>query len=544
MKRMMLLSLMLGGSSLGCNPTDGEPAATATPDEVSSEISVVKLPEGDTHCSNGGVAITVGADESQTQYVCNGMDGQAGETGAQGEPGEPGEKGEQGETGAQGEKGEGGEKGDPGQDGACDQACLDELHAEIGALSQQVEGLVASNTTQDLLIEELTADLLGQTTQMVALQDEVATLTSELDDVLSQLSTAEEKLAWITIDAGDLVVGHEPDVEGDVIFRGLNVYIQNGLGATNGNPEAPTSIEEEDTLVNGRGNLFVGYPLNEGKNQSGSHNLLVGIEHNFSSFGGVAFGHQSTISAPYATVTGGVSNRAEAYASSIVGGEANQATGLASAMLGGNLNQATGSYAAAVGGQMNQATGQHSLVSGGGGDEPSNSNIASGSHSVVSGGVGNDATGFVAAIGGGIANEASGNYTFVGGGKYNKASGRESAVCGGQENEAAGPQSAILGGLRNLTDSESVQATISGGLENVSSGTVTHVAGGKFNEARGSGSSICGGAENETVAAQSAILGGYSNQVANEATYGAIGGGYRLTETDLYGWNAPPLDTP
>ena len=111
----------------------------------------------------------------------------------------------------------------------------------------------------------------------------------------------------------------------DITFSGMNVYIVNGTGSTDGS-------------VNGLGNLIVGY--NEpriwgGDDRSGSHNIVVGGKHNYSSYGGLVGGYQNTISGPYANVSGG------------------------------NVNEASGGYASVSGGGENKASGQYAGVSGG-----------------------------------------------------------------------------------------------------------------------------------------------------------------------------------
>src|SRR5262249_41717023 len=87
----------------------------------------------------------------------------------------------------------------------------------------------------------------------------------------------------------------------NITINGANLNIVNGLGAT-------------DT-VNGRGNLIVGY--NEHRpsppftnTRAGSHNVIVGTQHNFSSFGGLVIGQFNEISGPWASVSAGYMNRA------------------------------------------------------------------------------------------------------------------------------------------------------------------------------------------------------------------------------------------
>lgn len=98
------------------------------------------------------------------------------------------------------------------------------------------------------------------------------------------------------------------EVEGpEIHFVGANVHIESGSGVTGG-------------PINGLGNLIVGY--NENRNldpypsddvediRTGSHNIIVGRGHNFSSYGGIVVGSYNTISGPYSTVSGGAYNTA------------------------------------------------------------------------------------------------------------------------------------------------------------------------------------------------------------------------------------------
>ena len=85
----------------------------------------------------------------------------------------------------------------------------------------------------------------------------------------------------------------------NLIITGANLHLRNGLNNT--------------STKNGLGNLIVGYnePRSSGPNtRTGSHKVVIGREHNFSSFGGVVIGRLNTISAAFASVTGGKNNTA------------------------------------------------------------------------------------------------------------------------------------------------------------------------------------------------------------------------------------------
>jgi hypothetical protein len=94
-----------------------------------------------------------------------------------------------------------------------------------------------------------------------------------------------------------------------IIIEGANLHIRSGSGATDG-------------PVNGLGNLIIGY--NElrgaGDARSGSHNLIVGREHNYSSYGGIVAGLRNATSAAFASVSGGRDNVAGGAQATVGGG--------------------------------------------------------------------------------------------------------------------------------------------------------------------------------------------------------------------------------
>ena len=159
----------------------------------------------------------------------------------------------------------------------------------------------------------------------------------------------------------------------EVFFTGCNVNIQSGSGATDGN-------------VNGLGNLIVGYNANTGGHtRTGSHNLIVGDEHEYSSFGGLVAGLQNTVAGPWASVSGGNQNTASGTGASVSGGVLNTASETQASVSGGFQNTASGMQASVSGGAINTASGSTASVSGG------FRNTASGGDSWVSGGSTNTA---------------------------------------------------------------------------------------------------------------------------------------------------------
>ena len=199
---------------------------------------------------------------------------------------------------------------------------------------------------------------------------------------------------------------------------GVNIQLVNGLDATNGNPLLPASLEPDDHVVNGVGNLIVGYNeegnYSPGYNRTGSHNILVGAENSASSFGGIVTGFQNTTSGSYACITGG---------------------------------------------RVHLASGQFSSVSGGYGG------IASGTQSTIAGGQGN---------------QALASNTFIGGGIENVAQGPSSAVLSGSQNQAVGVRAVVVGGQFNTASGDG--SVVSGGLSRVATGEYDWVAGSLFED--------------------------------------------------------------
>src|SRR5262249_46125517 len=118
-----------------------------------------------------------------------------------------------------------------------------------------------------------------------------------------------------------------------VQFRGVNVQIVNGTGST-------STIAPKAT-----GNLIVGYNEDDGtargtctvsfsnsdsfedtcskdggtftRSLSGSHNVVIGSGHGYSSFGGMVVGQDNLIAGKFAVVSGGAANTASGAYSSV-----------------------------------------------------------------------------------------------------------------------------------------------------------------------------------------------------------------------------------
>jgi hypothetical protein len=122
-------------------------------------------------------------------------------------------------------------------------------------------------------------------------------------------ATGRQKGLAHRVAALEKLLKHFSREKNDIFITGANLHIVNGLGQTgcgfgeNTLPDCP----------NGLGNLIVGYnePREFDENiRTGSHNAVVGQEHNFSRFAGLVVGQANTISGDFAVVSGGRLNTA------------------------------------------------------------------------------------------------------------------------------------------------------------------------------------------------------------------------------------------
>jgi hypothetical protein len=235
-------------------------------------------------------------------------------------------------------------------------------------------------------------------------------------------------------------VSGTPGTDGRVVFTGVNVQVIDGSGDTAGEP-------------NGLGNLIVGYDArnSDADAKSGSHNLVVGDDHSYASFGGLVAGHDNALGGASASVPGGEGNHADGFAAAVSGGRYNAASGFIASVSGGALNSATSAFASVSGGMGNVAgpgdtievtanTGDGASVSGG------YRNQAQAATSSVSGGEENRATAPYASVSGGVDNDAVNYHAWVGGGGGNIALGFQSSVSGGDHGTAVATSSTVSGG--------------------------------------------------------------------------------------------------
>ena len=123
-------------------------------------------------------------------------------------------------------------------------------------------------------------------------------------------------------------VGGKPTIQ----FSGVNLQILNGEGSTE--------------ATNGAGNLIIGYDENpHAEPQTGSHNLVVGSEQRYTSYGSILGGRDNKALGPYNFVVG-VGNVARNEGSSVSGGFENTAGFELSSIFGGKKLSTKADYEA------------------------------------------------------------------------------------------------------------------------------------------------------------------------------------------------------
>lgn len=151
----------------------------------------------------------------------------------------------------------------------------------------------------------------------------------------------------------DTLQQHLSVTDGLVLIQGANLQVVSGSGQTDGE-------------INGKGNVIVGYNEDFANVKSGSHNLVIGSYHNYSSFGGLVAGYENSIWGEFCTVTGGAFNTARDISCAILGGKYNLAEGNMTTIAGGLGNAFLGNESSILGSSSNIADENRSTVVGDG----------------------------------------------------------------------------------------------------------------------------------------------------------------------------------
>lgn len=266
-----------------------------------------------------------------------------------------------------------------------------------------MKGQLEQKTVMDTRLEQLERRLVGAERRARMMGVVVvfvvigALALSTIPSVTAYTLTLEERVQKLE----DLLV-HFSRKDNNVYITGANLHVRNGMGLT--------------ATKNALGNLIVGY--NEGRVRdgdpelvrTGSHNLIVGSYHSYSSYGGLVVGWSNRIQAPFASVSGGRFNTASGTCSSVSGGDVNIASAKDSSVSGGHFNAAYGESSSVSGGAANAANGYVDSISGGMGG------IAAGEASSISGGYNGETGAFCSSVSGGSWCLAGGNASSVSGG--------------------------------------------------------------------------------------------------------------------------------
>lgn len=151
---------------------------------------------------------------------------------------------------------------------------------------------------------------------------------------------------------GDSCIAYDSLESGAFVLSGCNVYVQSGGGRTD--------------AITGKGNLVIGYNEldNDTTNRTGSHNLVIGIGHQYKGHSGFVSGRSNSLNADYGAILGH-HNAVDGLFGTVGGGHSNVVKGQASHAAGGCNNVAEGSDSTILGGFGNKASATGSAIIGG-----------------------------------------------------------------------------------------------------------------------------------------------------------------------------------
>lgn len=241
--------------------------------------------------------------------------------------------------------------------------------ADLSALQDEltaVQDELASVQKELAELQEEQSSVSDLALEQSAQREEVVTLSDELSEAQAQIATLEETVAVLVLDTdgvADLLqyVTAYPAAN-QIKIVGANVLIQSGSGYT----DDGYHLKIPGWKTYGLGNLIIGYDEGDDKDmKTGSHNIVVGRDHSYTSYGGLVVGYNNSIIGQYSSVTGGHSNSAEARTASVSGGRYNTAADYYSWVGGGYENKADSWYGSVMGGAFNISTGECGVLVGG-----------------------------------------------------------------------------------------------------------------------------------------------------------------------------------
>ena len=213
------------------------------------------------------------------------------------------------------------------------------LENSVADLDNRVDAAEATVSSLNTTVTNLSTAFDGLETTVSTLNTTVANLDTAFDGLEAtvngfdgRISSLEHKTAPMN---RELIRGHDA-----ITFRSVNLHLQNGTGTTDG-------------TVNGLGNLIVGYDeALTTSEKTGSHNIVLGRNHTYTSFGGLVGGTNNTISGPNSIALTGSGNVASKDSAVVISGFSNISDGFRSVVTGGWQNQVTGSWSVVSGGEM------------------------------------------------------------------------------------------------------------------------------------------------------------------------------------------------
>ena len=273
--------------------------------------------------------------------------------------------------------------------------------AAVSAIDARVDAVDALASTNEGGLSTVQASLAGVQAQVTSFAADVQSNSSDVAAVTSTQGAQATRLTALETKTSSMsatTIGGRAAV----VFDAVNLHVRSGVGTTAG-------------IVNGLGNLIVGYDeaRASSSDKSGSHNLILGRQNNYTSFGGLVGGFNNAITGSYASIITGNSNEATATYSVVVTGSSNDATGTSAVVVTGSTNEATNGDAVVISGSSNDATGLDSVVVSG------STNRATDNTSVAVGGYDNESSGWRSVTVGGSSNVAGG----ATGGSYITVSG-------------------------------------------------------------------------------------------------------------------------
>jgi hypothetical protein len=183
----------------------------------------------------------------------------------------------------------------------------------------------------------------------------------KLESRIEELESTLEKLSSVGVGKlNHYLTFHEENGCITARLTGINVQIVNGEGSTK--------------TANCKGNLILGYnePSSEmSVNRSGSHNLVIGFRHNYTSYCGIVNGESNILGAEYGAILNGSECAANEGHITMCGGYDHKGNGGSSTFLGGFDNGGTGTRAVFIEGTNNRAENGQTIFIGGGGETSS-----------------------------------------------------------------------------------------------------------------------------------------------------------------------------